>query len=108
MTWLFLPILIAAAVAAYIGGRAMARRRGQALPAGERSHSRPGQHGAYALIWTMVPAMVVLLAAAVFSPDIEQQLTATGAPEAVQQLEPFRREAFFADARAVGDGRPAV
>ena len=108
MTWLFLPILIAAAFAAYFGGRAMARRRGQALPAGERSHSRPGQHGAYALIWTVVPAMVVLLAAAVFSPDIEQQLTATGAPEAVQQLEPFRREAFFADARAVGDGRPAV
>ncbi|MEY3293323.1 MAG: Phosphate transport system permease protein pstC, partial [Pseudomonadota bacterium] len=108
MTWLFLPILIAAAFAAYFGGRAMARRRGEALPAGERSHSRPGQHGAYALIWTVVPAMVVLFAAAVFSPDIEQQLTATGAPEAVQQLEPFRREAFFADARAVGDGRPAV
>ena len=108
MTWLFLPILIAAAVAAYIGGRTMARRRGEGLPAGERSHSRPGQHGTYALIWTVVPAMVVLLAAAVFSPDIEQQLTATGAPEAVQQLEPFRREAFFADARAIGDGRPAV
>ena len=108
MTWLFRPILIAAAFAADFGGRAMARRRGQALPAGERAHSRPGQHGAYALIWTVVPAMVVLLGAAVFSPDIEQQLTATGAPEAVQQLEPFRREAFFADARAVGDGRPAV
>ena len=108
MTWLFLPILIAAAVAAYFGGRALASRRGLALPAGERAHSRPGQHGTYALIWTAVPALAVLIAASAFAPGIEQQLTASGAPEAVQQLEPFRREAFFADARAVGDGRPAV
>ncbi len=108
MTWLFLPILIAAAVAAYFGGRIMARRRGQTLPAGQRPHSRPGQHGAYALIWTVVPALAVLFAASVISPNIERQLTASGAPEAVRQLEPFRREAFFADARAVGDGRAAV
>ena len=104
MTWLFLPILIAAAVAAYVGGRAVARRRGE----GERPHSRPGQHGAYALIWTAVPALAILIAASVFSAPIERQLTASGAPEAVQQLEPFRREAFFADARSVGAGRPAV
>ena len=108
MTWLFLPILIAAAVAAYVGGRALASRRARALPAGERSHSRPGQHGAYALIWTAVPALIVLVAASVFAPDVERQLTASGAPEVVQQLEPFRREAFFADARAVGDNRAAV
>ncbi|MGZ9113268.1 MAG: phosphate ABC transporter permease subunit PstC [Brevundimonas sp.] len=104
MTWLFLPILIAAAVAAYLGGRRLARRRGE----GQRPHSRPGQHGAYALIWTAVPALAILFAASIFSGPIEQQLTASGAPEAVQQLEPFRREAFFADARAVGAGRPAA
>ncbi len=108
MTWFFLPILIAAAVAALIGARALARRRGQALPAGQRPHSRPNQHGAYALIWVTVPALVVLMTASVVAPDIERQLTASGAPEAVQQLEPFRREAFFADARAVGAGRTAV
>ncbi|RZJ00242.1 MAG: phosphate ABC transporter permease subunit PstC [Brevundimonas sp.] len=104
MTWLFLPILIAAAVVAYLGGRRLARRRGE----GQRPHSRPGQHGAYALIWTIVPALAILIAASVFSTPIEQHLTAAGAPEAVQQLEPFRREAFFADARAVGAGRPAA
>ena len=104
MTWLFLPLLIAAAVVAFAGGRAVARRRGE----GQRPHSRPGQHGAYALIWTAVPALVILVAASVFSAPIERQLTAAGAPETVQQLEPFRREAFFADARAVGAGRPAV
>ncbi|MGZ9099941.1 MAG: phosphate ABC transporter permease family protein, partial [Brevundimonas sp.] len=108
MTWLLLPILIAVALAAYVGGRALARRRGAALEAGTRPHSRPGQHGAYAVIWTVVPALLVLMAAALFAPGIERELTASGAPEAVQQLEPFRREAFFADARAVGAGRPAV
>ncbi|GAA0654086.1 phosphate ABC transporter permease subunit PstC [Brevundimonas lenta] len=100
MTWLFLPILIAAAVAAFLGGRALARRRSE----GQRAHSRPGQHGAYALIWTAVPALIVLIAASVFSPQVERQLMASGAPEAVQQLEHFRREAFYADARAVGAG----
>jgi len=64
MTWLFLPILIAAALAAYVGGRGVARRRGD----GQRSHSRPGQHGAYALIWTALPALLILLAASVFPP----------------------------------------
>ncbi|WP_372707311.1 phosphate ABC transporter permease subunit PstC [Brevundimonas sp.] len=104
MTWLFLPLLIAAALAAYVGARSLARRRGE----GQRPHSRPGQHGAYALIWTLIPALVVLLAAGIASGPLELQLTANGAPEVVSQLEPFRREAFFADARAVGAGRDAV
>ncbi len=104
MTWLFLPILIAAAAAAYAGGRTLARRRS----AGLRAHSRPGQHGALALIWTAIPALAVLLAAAMLSPGLEQQLMASGAPEAVQALEPFRRQAFYADARAVGEGQAAL
>src|SRR5690606_40302 len=108
MTWLFLTILIAAAVAAYLGGRGLARRRGQALPTGQRSHSRPSQHGAYALIWTAVPALVVLIAASMFSVPVERQLTVSGAPEQVQELQPFQRQAFLADAAAIGAGRPAA
>ena len=104
MTWLFLPILIAAAVAAYFGARKLASLRAR----GERAHSRPAQHGAYALIWTAVPALVVLIGASIFTAPVEQQLMASGAPEAVQQLEPFRRQAFYADAQAVGAGREAM
>ncbi len=104
MTWLFLPLLLIAAIAAWFVGSAVARRRGE----GQRAHSRPAQHGAYALIWTAVPALVVLFAASVFSAPVERHLTLTGAPEVVQQLEPFRREAFFADARAVGAGRTTM
>ena len=31
-----------------------------------------------------------------------------GAPDSVTQLEPFRREAFFADAHRLGRGEPAL
>jgi phosphate transport system permease protein len=104
MTWLFLPLLIVLAVAAYWGGRRVAARRAE----GQRPHSRPGQHGAYALIWTTVPALIVLIAASLTSPNLERQMMVSGAPEAVQQLEPFRRDAFFSDAQALGQGRQAA
>lgn len=104
MTWLFLPILIAAAAAAYVGARLMARRRQK----GVRAHSRPGQFGAWALIWTLVPGLVVLIAAALLTPSIESGLIVAGAPEAVAELEPLRRTAFFTDARAVAAGQPAA
>ena len=103
MNWLFLPILIALAVLAYVGGRALATRRSRDATA----HSRPGHHALYALIWVAVPALVVVLAASIFSGPVGHNLLAAGAPESVTALEPFRREAFFADAQRVGQGQPA-
>ena len=102
MIWLSLLVLIALSAAAWFGGRAVARRRA----VGVRSHSRPGQHGAYALIWVAAPALLALVLAAAFSGGVESRLIRAGAPESVAQLEPFRRQAFFADARLVGQGRP--
>ena len=104
MIWLSLLVLIALSAAAWFGGRAVARRRA----VGVRSHSRPGQHGAYALIWVAAPALLALVLAAAFSGGVESRLIRAGAPESVAQLEPFRRQAFFADARLVGQGRPAL
>ena len=46
MIWIFLLLLIAFVGLAYMAGRSLAVRRSQ----GVRSHSRPGQHGLYALI----------------------------------------------------------
>lgn len=103
MIWIFLLLLIAFAVLAYVAGRALAVRRSQ----GAKSHSRPGQHGLYALIWVGVPALAMLIAASIFSTPIEQQMMRAGAPDSVTRLEPFRREAFFADARLVGAGQEA-
>jgi len=104
MTWFFLPILIAAAVAAWFGARRLAQRRQQ----GVRAHSRPVQFGAWALIWTLAPALAVLIGSAFLAPMIEGSLIVGGAPEAVGDLEPLRRGAFFSDARAVGAGQPPM
>ena len=103
MIWIFLLLLIAFSGLAYLGGRALATRRG----AGVRAHSRPGQHGLYALIWVGMPALVMLAAASIFSAPLERQMLAAGAPESIVQLEPFRREAFFSDARRIGQGLEA-
>jgi len=104
MIWIYLLILIALSAAAYFGGRELARRRA----IGAKPHSRPGQHGAYALIWVAAPALLVLILAGVFSTPLERQLTAVGTPDAVAALEPFRRDAFFADAHRVGRGEQAL
>ena len=103
MIWFFLPVLIALSALAFFGGRGLASRR--ASTSATKAHSRPSQHGFYALIWVGVPAMVVLLAAAIFSGPIEQSVMQAGAPDVVAQLEPFRRDAFFNDARLVGAGQ---
>ncbi len=104
MIWIYLLILVALSVAAFLGGRALARRRA----IGAKPHSRPGQHGAYALIWVAAPALLVLILASVFAAPLQRQLTAAGTPDAVAALEPFRRDAFFADAHRVGRGEPAL
>ncbi len=104
MIWIYLLILVALSAAAFFGGRALARRRA----IGAKPHSRPGQHGAYALIWVAAPALLVLILASVFAAPLQRQLTAAGTPDAVAALEPFRRDAFFADAHRVGRGEAAL
>ena len=104
MIWIYLLILIALSAAAFVGGRELARRRA----IGAKPHSRPGQHGAYALIWVAAPALLVLILASVFSAPLQRQLTAVGTPDAVAALEHFRRDAFFSDAHRVGRGEPAL
>ena len=104
MIWIYLLILIALSAAAFVGGRELARRRA----VGAKPHSRPGQHGAYALIWVAAPALLVLILASVFATPLQRQLTAVGTPDAVESLDHFRRDAFFADAHRVGRGEPAL
>ncbi|QSF53759.1 phosphate ABC transporter permease subunit PstC [Brevundimonas fontaquae] len=104
MIWIYLLILVALSAAAFFGGRTLARRRA----IGAKPHSRPGQHGAYALIWVAAPALLVLILASVFAAPLQRQLTAAGTPDAVAALEPFRRDAFFADAHRVGRGEAAL
>lgn len=108
MSWILAFLLPGLAAAAYFGGRRLARLRGaRARAEGLSPHSRPGHHGLYAMIWTVVPVLVVLIAANVFSGPIEHRLTVAGASNEINQLGPYRREAFFNDAWRVGAGQQA-
>jgi len=103
MFWILLLLLLGFCALAFVAGRSLAVRRSKT----ERAHSRPNQHGFYALIWVGLPSLIVLIAASIFSVPIERQLLVAGAPEAVSQLDPYRQAAFFADARRIGDGLEA-
>jgi phosphate transport system permease protein len=103
MLWIFLLILTALAVSGFFGARALSRRR--ATAAGVRSHSRPNQHGYYALIWILAPSLLVLILGGVLSGPVADNLLAAGAPAEVNELEPMQRAAFFDDARRIGVGQ---
>lgn len=107
MTWLLIPIVAVFAVLAYFGGRGVALRRATGLKGRNKPHSRAEQHGYYALIWVAAPALALTILAGIFSGPVAHNLMTAGAPEAVQALEPFRREAFLNDARLVGQGERA-
>ncbi|QBX38206.1 phosphate ABC transporter permease subunit PstC [Brevundimonas sp. S30B] len=103
MLWLVLALLVVLCAGAFAAGRALAARRAE----GGKAHSRPNQHAAYALIWSAAPAIVMLVLGAVAAGPVTQKLMLEGAPEAVQTLEPFRRQAFLGDAHRVGQGLEA-
>jgi phosphate transport system permease protein len=101
MIWFLIPVVAVLALAAYAVGLAVAKRRF----AGTKPHSRPQQHGYYALIWVAVPALAIIILAGIFSGPVSQNLVSAGLPEAVQEMEPFRRDAFLNDARLLGEGQ---
>ena len=102
MIWFLIPVVAVLAVVAYAAGLALAKRRALGAP---KAHSRPQQHGYYALIWVAAPALAVIILAGIFAGPIAQNLVSAGAPEVVQQMEPFRRDAFLNDARLLGEGQ---
>ncbi len=104
MSALLLLLPLALAVAAFVAGHAVARRR----LAGARPHSRPVQHGAYAAIWVAVPALVVVLAALIVGPAIERRMLESGQAAAVAELDDVARDAFYADVARTADGAPAL
>jgi len=105
LTWAALAALTLISTLAYALGR---RRLEPAINAGRagqaRPHSRPGYHGTYVTLWTVVPAALVLLAASAFGGRIEEGLLRAEAPAAVTALSADQAQVFFDDARVIAHG----
>ena len=101
MTGLLLLGLVAAAVLAYLVGRA--RARAVATPEAPL-HSRPKQHGAFLAVATALPALLAVLAFAVVQPRVENAIVLDRFSETVSSYNVPERQAFLRDARAIAEG----
>src|SRR5690348_1427142 len=98
LTWVALAALVLFSAGTFVLGR----RR---LAAGVSAHSRPGYHGAYVMLWTAIPAALVLFLHLGFSGRIEAALLRADAPAAVQAMSNQDRNVFYDDARAMAHGQ---
>ncbi|HEY3696542.1 phosphate ABC transporter permease subunit PstC [Phenylobacterium sp.] len=97
LIWAALAALILFSAATYSLGR---RRVAPAAP-GARIHSLPGYHGAYVVLWTAVPAALLLFALTAFGGRLEATLLRADTPAIVQTLSPAQTDVFYDDARAL-------
>ena len=99
-SWIALIALLAFSAGTYVLGR----KRLIATARQGRAHSRPGYHGAYLAMWTVVPALLVLCFHGAFGGRSENSLLAADLPPAVQDLTHAQQVVFLDDARAEAKG----
>ena len=94
-------VLVIAAV-----GYVLARSRAVALVGGEteRLHSRPGYYGAYALIWSSIPALLLLALWNVAAPVYIEGAVRATFPEAVRSAPASEANLAMNMVRSVGEG----
>ena len=106
LTWIALLALFLFSGATYAFGR----RKAQGLAATGKAgalHSLPGYHGSYVALWAGLPAVLIVLAAALFGGRMEAALLRVEPPAAVQALTAHGQDIFFDDARAMAHGTQA-
>ncbi|MEI2384199.1 phosphate ABC transporter permease subunit PstC [Breoghania sp. JC706] len=81
-TTTILSIVLVLAVVAYVLGRATAKRR--AAASGIKLHSREGYYGSFALLWTIVPSLILLAVWLVVSPLVVDEAVRESFPEHVK------------------------
>ncbi|WP_417517064.1 phosphate ABC transporter permease subunit PstC [Minwuia sp.] len=81
------------------------RSRALAVGGQQQLHSLPGHYGAYAVIWTIVPALVVLVVWAVLQPVVLEGMIVASLPEARQSMADLGMQSLISDVHnlAVGD-----
>ena len=106
LTWIALLALFLFSGATYAFGR----RKAQGLAATGKAgalHSLPGYHGSYVALWAGLPAVLIVLASALFGGRMEAALLRVEPPAAVQALTAHGQDIFFDDARAMAHGTQA-
>ncbi|PTW62151.1 phosphate ABC transporter membrane protein 1 (PhoT family) [Breoghania corrubedonensis] len=81
-TTTILSIVLVLAVVAYVLGRTTAKRR--AAASGTRLHSREGYYGSFALLWTIIPSLVLLAVWLLVSPAVIDTAVRDSFPEHVK------------------------
>jgi phosphate transport system permease protein len=92
-------IFVIACVAAWLGfSRARRVRMGQHL------HSLPSYHGAYAFLWALVPALLLLSAYGTVEPRlVDQAVLATPQGQALPDFD-MQRQSILSEAREIANG----
>jgi phosphate transport system permease protein len=98
--------LLIAGVLAYLFG-AM-RGRAAAARSGEPPHSRPGYHGSFLAVWTVLPALIVLLLWAAIQPIVIRHLVVGGLPPSVQSLSAAEQSLVIGKIESVAKGLPSL
>ncbi|MDD7911172.1 phosphate ABC transporter permease subunit PstC [Pseudovibrio exalbescens] len=102
MFWTYFFILIAVFVLATFYGRS----RSLQVVNGQLSalHSRPGYHGGFLAIVTVVPALIALIVWVIVAPNIMNNIVSSQSADFMSGLSKPAVEAFLRDARALAFG----
>ncbi|OKL42594.1 phosphate ABC transporter permease subunit PstC [Pseudovibrio exalbescens] len=102
MFWTYFLILIATFVLATFYGRSRALQVSNAQAV--KLHSRPGYHGGFLAIVTVIPALLLLLAWVIVAPNILNNIVISESADYLSGLSKPEVEAFLRDARAIAFG----
>src|SRR5262249_15287245 len=84
------------------------RARGIARRTGEQPHSRPGYYGTYLAIWTVLPALILVLLWSAAQPIIIREMVADTLPQTVKDMSDAERSLVVGKIASVAKGLPTL
>jgi len=101
---------IALATLAMMWAFAYRTGRGRALAASGSAtlHSLPAHYGAYAVVWTIVPAILILIAWLIFQPIVLESMALSALPPDMQSLSNLEVQVLIADIHNLAIGERAI
>jgi phosphate transport system permease protein len=101
-----LLLLAAVFVGAFIIGMGKARRLAHGAP--RTLHSRPGFYGGYLALWTVLPALFLVLVWSAVSPIVIDQTVRSALPPEVQAQSPGEIALVMGTVRSIAQGLPSM